>query len=481
MIRNVKMINSYPEFRTSAGINAVKFSVANNQVPNILNQEQAQRFTQKFLNGEWSVEDVPLNEITVGHPNPRLVYAPNDNISLVVSHPNERNTIMERIYNDETRGLGVGLSAFYNQILLTNLNIQKKYTDEFLRSKGNYQIAKTPVRSVVRPITAKVPNERWSVDLIDIRTQHQNRYILTVVDVFTNYLFATIILNKTGRTIVERLTNFHNRTLIQGGSGGIYPHLLQSDQGSEFKNEEMETFANQNNIKQVFSTSYAPKSNGKVERMNRQIRKKIKALHIKNNNNTFNGNQLRVIVKNINSQVNSRTKMRPIDLYENNYNPVFNDNNAVELDNDNTQNDLQQLNRQVQNQRKQTLMNSSRIRDYQVGDLVRLNMKYLSEEYRKTYKDNGNINRISIHFSPVVSMIARVYQRNNRSRLFPEYSLRVPFNDLNAIPDGNTPIWTRENTNIPILVEGQYLVPAGDTVSINPKTIDRVNTINSRN
>ena len=59
----------------------------------------------------------------------------------------------------------------------------------------------------------------------------------------------------------------------------------------------MTTFANQNNIKQVFSSSYAPKSNGKVERMNRQIRKKIKALHVKNNNNQFNGNQLGLIVK----------------------------------------------------------------------------------------------------------------------------------------------------------------------------------------
>ena len=173
MIRNVKEINSYPEFRTSAGINAVKFSVTNNQVPNILTPEQAQRFTQKFLNGEWSVEDVPLNEITPQNPNPRLVYVPNNNIALVVTYPNERTIIMERIYNDNTRGLGVGLAAFYNQILLTNLNIQKKYTDEFLRSKGNYQIAKTPVRSVVRPITAKVPNERWAMDLIDMRTQNQ--------------------------------------------------------------------------------------------------------------------------------------------------------------------------------------------------------------------------------------------------------------------------------------------------------------------
>jgi len=481
MLRNIKQINAYPEFQTAADINAVKNAVLNNQVPNILNPQQAVRFTQKFLNNEWNVVNVPLNQITQNHPNPRLVYNPNANISLVVTYPDERNTIMARIYNENRRGLGVGLSAFYNQILLTHLNIQKRYTDNFLRSKGNYQIAKTPVRKVVRPITAKVPNERWMMDLIDMRSQIQQRYILTVVDVFSNYLFATIILNKTGQTIVQRLQNFHNRTLLQGGSQGIYPRLLQSDQGSEFKNDDMEVFANQNNIKQVFSSSYAPKSNGKVERMNRQIRKKIKALHIKNNNNRLTGNQLSDIVKNINSQVNSRTKMRPIDLYENTYNPVFNDNNPVQFDNDNTQDELQQLNREVQNQRKQTLMNSSRIRDYQVGDLVRLNMKYLSEEYRKTYKDKKNINRIAIHFSPMICMIDRVYNPNNRSRLFREYSLRVPFNNGNAIPNLNTPIWTRGNTDIPILVEGQYLVPAGDAVSINPKTINKVNTINSRN
>ena len=91
---------------------------------------------------------------------------------------------MSRIYNGNTRGLGVGLSAFYNQILLTNLNIQKKYSDAFLRSKGKTQISKTPVRSVVRPITAKVPNKIWQMDLIDMRTPNRKRYILTVYDVF---------------------------------------------------------------------------------------------------------------------------------------------------------------------------------------------------------------------------------------------------------------------------------------------------------
>ena len=35
----------------------------------------------------------------------------------------------------EKKILGIGLQAFYYQVALSYLNIQKKYTDEFLRSK----------------------------------------------------------------------------------------------------------------------------------------------------------------------------------------------------------------------------------------------------------------------------------------------------------------------------------------------------------
>ena len=74
MLRNIKQINAYPEFQTPADINTVKNAVMNNQVPNILNPQQAVRFTQKFLNNEWSVVNVPLSQITATYLNPRLVY-----------------------------------------------------------------------------------------------------------------------------------------------------------------------------------------------------------------------------------------------------------------------------------------------------------------------------------------------------------------------------------------------------------------------
>ena len=70
---------------------------------------------------------------------------------------------MTRIFKDRKKGLGIGLQAFYYQVTLSYLNIQKKYTDQFLRSKGNYEIQKLQFKKVVRPIILKTPNERWSM------------------------------------------------------------------------------------------------------------------------------------------------------------------------------------------------------------------------------------------------------------------------------------------------------------------------------
>ena len=58
MIRNLKVINAYPEFRTTAGINQVKNAVIAGNPPAGLTPEQTARFNQKFLGGEWVVVGV---------------------------------------------------------------------------------------------------------------------------------------------------------------------------------------------------------------------------------------------------------------------------------------------------------------------------------------------------------------------------------------------------------------------------------------
>jgi hypothetical protein len=49
---------------------------------------------------------------------------------------------MTIIFRDRKRCLAIGLQAFYFQVTLSFVNNQKKFTDELLRSKGNYEIQK---------------------------------------------------------------------------------------------------------------------------------------------------------------------------------------------------------------------------------------------------------------------------------------------------------------------------------------------------
>jgi hypothetical protein len=104
LITNLKELQSYREFQTTASINLVRTAVMNNIAPAGLTKIQTNRFNQKFLNNEWEVANIPLDRSA----NPangvnRLVYKPNDKISLIVSYPDERNIHMTRIFKDRKK------------------------------------------------------------------------------------------------------------------------------------------------------------------------------------------------------------------------------------------------------------------------------------------------------------------------------------------------------------------------------------------
>ena len=385
---------------------------------------------------------------------------------------------MTRIFKDRKKGLGIGLQAFYYQVALSYLNIQKKYTDEFLRNKGNYEIQKLQFKKVVRPIISKTPNERWSMDLIDMSVGNNHTYIFSLVDNFSGFLWTRKLLNRTGQTIINNLNNIIE-TNYPNGSNGTYPRLLQSDNGGEFSNALMTAFCNNHNIQQILSSSHHPSANGKVERKNREIRKKIKAGFIRQNSNTWNVSMLRDYTKNINNQVNAKTKLRAIDLYSNGYTqqPVNLPNNPV-LNNNSTQQELQDYNRNQIHNRAVRLTNG-RMKSFNIGDLVRVSLFNLSAEYREIKKSKIGVNKIAINYSPVISRITNVYPPNNNTRYVEQYSIAVGDTNGNP-PQPNEPTWTIGN-NMPVLFSGNQLVNAGNPTTITPRTVNRANQINRRN
>lgn len=136
-------------------------------------------------------------------------------------------------------------------------------------------MTKIPYKLVNRPITSRVPNERWGVDLINMEAYppvgNANRqYILTAVDYFSGKVFARGILNRNNNADNPSLSNAINDICVNDAQN-TFPHIIQGD--GEFAVGAFRIWCNNNDIQFIKTTSYTPNSNGKVERVNREVRK----------------------------------------------------------------------------------------------------------------------------------------------------------------------------------------------------------------
>ena len=85
-----------------------------------------------------------------------------------------------------------------------------------------------------------------------------NKYVLTVIDMLTGFTMAGPIKNKNAETICEAYR--YNIYCVFGGSGRIL-----TDNGSEFKNKEMQEVCETHGLKHIFSPVYTPQSNRRLE------------------------------------------------------------------------------------------------------------------------------------------------------------------------------------------------------------------------
>ena len=160
-------------------------------------------------------------------------------------------------------------------------------------------------------------DETWSVDLIDESSlsNYNNNYkfILTVIDIFTKYAWASPLKNKSGLS----LTNGFKIVLSehpQGGSENRTPEKLWVDRGSEFYNKTFKSL-----LKEYETKLYSTYSDLKVvfiERFNRTL------LHIINIPMFINGdgnwvNILNDVIVTYNNNIHSTINMTPVDASNN--------------------------------------------------------------------------------------------------------------------------------------------------------------------
>ena len=379
--------------------------------------------------------------------NNHLIYRPKE--LKVIIDADEKNKIMKELFDNDRSGVGSGIVQFYYNVRLKYLNIQRKDVADFLKRQKNYQLSRDTRHIINKPILASAPNERWSIDLIDMdRYTSKNkefRYILTCIDHFSRYVWAVPLKNKTSIDVSIAMGNICEKA-------GCYPHILQKDNGGEFQGET-NTFMEQNNIKWINTLSYSPQSNGLIENFNKQLRKMLRELMIRHNNLIWY-NQLDLCCSIKNRQKNGTTKKRPIDVWQNTpYNEVEEYNNR-----DVGYNIKEKA-------RKNVLKNKTK--EFEKGDYVRVKLSQLYSQIRKMVKD-GDKKYIVVKYSPEIYQIDKVIQPDHEGY----EKLRYTLKNLEVDENGeDVPVITQQKMNNPDKPREQKRFFASDFIKIDKKDV----------
>ena len=180
-------------------------------------------------------------------------------------------------------------------------DLTKIFNDEVYSKppKKNYPTNKIIFKSI---------DDIWSSDLLDmndcrIKNNTGYRYILVVIDNFSEFAWTNPLKNKYAQSITDAFSQIIKTSRRK-------PYLLETDDGKEYVNKIFNEFLNSHNIKR-YSRNTAL---GAVfaERFNRTIRNLLKKpVFLKGNADWLS--ELPSIIKQYNNTVHHSTKMKPID------------------------------------------------------------------------------------------------------------------------------------------------------------------------
>jgi len=158
-----------------------------------------------------------------------------------------------------------------------------------------------------RRVIVRGYDDLWQADVVEMhpysRLNQGHHYILTVIDVLSKHAWALPLKKKSGKEVAE--------TFMKIIRGGRCPANLQTDQGKEFYNADMQRLIKKHNINHY--STYSIMKASVVERFNRTLKNEMWKMF------TLNGTYKWIdMLPNLISQYNMRKHrtigMRPIDV-----------------------------------------------------------------------------------------------------------------------------------------------------------------------
>ena len=124
-----------------------------------------------------------------------------------------------------------------------------------------------------RSVHANLPGDHYQIDLAQfVKSIDGYVYCLLCVDVFTGFIMLKPLIDKSAASVANALWQIFSVIGV--------PKILQSDNGSEFKNEVINALTRILGIPHRFISEYNPRADGKVERAVRTVKVTVmKLLH----------------------------------------------------------------------------------------------------------------------------------------------------------------------------------------------------------
>jgi len=207
-----------------------------------------------------------------------LVYRPEPSKTLVVVSKEETPVkLKELLARDELTAKGVNQTMWW--IHDHYIGISRNEIVEQLKKNPTYQLSFGRRKMASRAYMLSAPFQYWACDLIECvyyaGSNNNYNYILTVIDLFSHFVWLRGIKKKTAEAVTEGF-----QSIIHSNPTPMFPTFLVSDNGGEFK-KELAVYLTHHGVKLLNTPSHRPQVT--VEQANLQVRRQMRTWFIKTN------------------------------------------------------------------------------------------------------------------------------------------------------------------------------------------------------
>lgn len=177
---------------------------------------------------------------------------------LVLKQQIEAILLENKSYGHRRIALALGINKKRASRVMKLFNIKPKKSRKKPRFKKN-KFPRNSAKNLILKMQINQPNQVWVSDFTYISYQNKFMYLATILDAFTREVIAWNIGNRHNKELItETLLNAINKREKS-------PQIFHSDQGSEYKSDDLSKILQSSNIKASMSKKSSPWQNGRQE------------------------------------------------------------------------------------------------------------------------------------------------------------------------------------------------------------------------